>query len=251
MAVREQAWDFPPTHLEAGRDAVHVWRASLDPPSCHVQRLERALSEEEHARAGQFCFERDRMRFVVGRGLLRAILGRYLDIPPARLELRCGGAGKPAVCAAQRRGIEFSVSHSCGLVLYAVTSDRRVGIDIERVRVVPELDHVARRILSRRERAVFQAIPPKRRQAAFFSAWTRKEAYLKACGVGLSPAVDRIDVSLVPFESERRLRIEGDPEAGSHWSLQPLFAAPGYVAALATEGGETPRITQSQWPEWL
>jgi 4'-phosphopantetheinyl transferase len=252
MAVREQVWNFPPARLEAPSNLIHVWRASLDPPMPHVQRLTRVLSDAEHSRAGQFYFERDRKRFIAGRGLLRIILGRYLAISPDRVQLHYGLTGKPALAASQgRQGIEFSVSHSRGLILYAVTCNRRIGIDVEHVRAIPNADDIAQRIFSLREYAAFRALPLEQRQAAFFCGWTRKEAYLKACGEGLSRELDRIDVSLAPFEPARRLSIQGDPQASSRWSLQEIAPAPGYVAAVASEGENPPPLSCSQWPEWL
>jgi 4'-phosphopantetheinyl transferase len=231
---------------------IHVWRASLDPPLRHAERLMRALSDAEHIRAGQFCFERERKRFITGRGLLRIILGRYLATSPDHLQLRQSAAGKPALAACHaRQGIEFSVSHSRGLVLYAVTCNARVGIDMEYVRTIPNTGHIAERIFSLRENAVFRALPLEQRRAAFFWGWTRKEAYLKACGEGLSRPLNQIDVSLAPFEPARPLSIQGAPQAPSGWSLRELAPAPGYVAALASEGDNVPRLTCFQWPEWL
>ena len=252
MAVLEQVWNSPPTYLGAPSNMIHVWRASLDPPVRYVERLMCVLSDAEHVRAGQFYFERDRKRFITGRALLRIILGRYLAMSPDRLQLDYGVAGKPALSASQaRQGIEFSVSHSHGLILYAVTYNGRIGIDVERVRPIPNTDHIAERIFSLREYAVFRALPLEQRQAAFFCAWTRKEAYLKACGAGLSRELDRIDVSLAPFEPARRVCVHGDPQAPSHWSLQELAPAPGYVAAVASEGKSGPPLSCLQWPEWL
>jgi 4'-phosphopantetheinyl transferase len=252
MAAPEEVWDFPPTHLEAPSPVIHVWRASLDPPPRHVERLMRTLSDAEHIRARQFCFERDRKRFIVGRGLLRTILGRYLATSPDRLQLCHSRTGKPTLSASQaRQGIEFSVSHSHGLVLYAVTCNARVGIDMEHVRIIPNADDIAERIFSRREHTVFRALPLEQRRAAFFCGWTRKEAFLKACGEGLSRSLNQIDVSLAPFEPERRPRIEGALRPSSEWSLRELAPAPGYVAGLASEGNKVPTLTCLQWPEWL
>jgi 4'-phosphopantetheinyl transferase len=252
MAVVEQVWNSPPTHLEAPSNMIHVWRASLDPPVRYIERLMCVLSDAEHVRARQFYFERDRKRFITGRGLLRIILGRYLAFSPHRLQFYYGVAGKPALSASQAtQGIEFSVSHSHGLILYAVTCSGRIGIDVEHVRTIPNTDHIAQRSFSLREYAVFRALPLEQRQAAFFYAWTRKEAYLKACGEGLSGELDRIDVSLAPFEPARRLSIRDDPQASSHWSLQELAPAPGYVAAVASEGQSGPPLSCLQWPEWL
>ncbi len=230
---------------------VHVWRASLDPPAHHVQRLQDVLSDPERARAGRFSFQRDRTRCIVARGLLRVILGRYLAIPPAQLRLHSGGTGKPVLSETQASGIEFSVSHSHGLVVYAVACGRRIGVDIERVRAVAGWAAVPGRVLSPREHAVFRSLPPGQQRAAFFGAWTRKEACTKAWGQGLSYPLGRIDVSLAPFEPGRPLSIDGDPPASARWALQDVAPAPGHVGALATEGGGVLPLTCMQWPVWL
>ena len=252
MAVPEEAWDFPPSHVEEPCNAIDVWRASLNPPMCHVERLTGLLSDAEHVRAAQFYFERDRSRFITRRGVLRIILGRYLAVRPDRVELCQDAAGKPALAPPwASAGLEISLSHSRGLGLCAVTLDRRVGIDIERVRTVRNADEVAGRVFSLREYATFLALPREQRQAAFFCGWTRKEAYLKACGEGLSRPLDQVDVSLVPFEPARPLSVQGDLQAASRWSLLQLAPAPGYMAALASEGANVPPLRCLQWPEWL
>jgi len=174
--VPEVAWEAPPTDLVPPHGTVHVWRASLDPPAHHVQRLQDVLSDPERVRAGQFSFQRDRTRCIVARGLLRVLLGRYLAIPPAQLRLHSGDTGKPVLAETQASGIEFSVSHSHGLVVYAVACSRRIGVDIERVRAVAGWAAVPGRVLSPREQAVFRSLPPGQQRAAFFRAWTRKEA---------------------------------------------------------------------------
>ena len=250
-ALREAEWGPPPVRLVPPRGTVHVWRASLDPPAHHVERLHDVLSGSERIRAGEFVFERDRTRSITARGLLRVILGRYLAIPPDALRLDSGATGKPVLSASQGRGIEFSVSHSHGLVLYAVTCDRRIGIDIERVRAVAGWAGVRGRVFSPREHAVFRALPPDQQRAAFFRAWTRKEACAKAWGQGLSFPLGRIDVSLAPFEPERPVTISGNPGASTRWSLQDVVPAPGHVGALATEGDDVLPMTCLQWPVWL
>jgi 4'-phosphopantetheinyl transferase len=249
--VPEAEWEPPPTDLVAPRGTVHLWRASLDPPAHHVERLQDVLSAPERQRAGQFSAQRDRTRCIVARGLLRVILGRYLEVPPGELRLHSGGTGKPVLPVSQASGIEFSVSHSSGLVVYAVTCGRRIGVDIERVRAVSGWAGVPGRVLSPREHAVFRSLAPDQQRAAFFRAWTRKEACAKAWGLGLQCPLGRIDVSLAPFEPVRPLSISGDPGASGRWSLQDLTPAPGYAAALAAEGSGVLPLTRVQWPVWL
>jgi 4'-phosphopantetheinyl transferase len=227
--------EFPPTHLDPPSSGVDVWRASLDVPGWQVERLMLLLSDAERGRAGRSHFVRDRRRFIVGRGVLRVILGRYLATSPAHLDFRYGPAGKPTLSApAAGPGVEFNLTHSGGLMLCAVTCDGNVGVDVERVRPVP--DGLAESVLSPRELAVFRALPRDQRQPAFFCAWTGKEAYLKGRGEGLSRAVDRIDVSLAPFEPARPLRITDDSPGAAGWSLRRLAPARGYTAAVARCG---------------
>ncbi len=251
MAPREQAWDLPAPRPRIPRGVVHVWRASLDPPARHLEGLLRVLSDAERRRAAQFCFERDRRWFIAGRGVVRMILGSYLAILPDRLTFHAGGTGKPALSASQGAGIEFSVSHSRGLILCAVTRDQRIGVDVERIRTLSRMACTAGQVLTPREHAVFQALAHEQRRAALFRGWTRKEAYLKACGEGLSRSPDRVDVSLPPFEPARRLTVDGDPGASSRWSIRDLAPAPGYVGALANEGDQVLPVTCVQWPKWL
>ncbi len=251
MAPREEAWDSPAPRLPTPRGVVHVWRASLDAPARQLGGLLRVLSDAERSRAAQYCFERDRRWFIAGRGVVRMILGSYLTILPERLQFHAGGTGKPALSASQGGGMEFSVSHSRGLILCAVTCDQRIGVDVERIRDLSSTACMAGRVLSPREHAVFQALAHEQRQSALFRGWTRKEAYLKACGEGLSRSPDRVDVSLPPFEPARRPTVDGDPGAASRWWLQDLTPAPGYVAALANEGDQVLPMTCVQWPEWF
>jgi 4'-phosphopantetheinyl transferase len=249
--VPEVEWDPPPIRPAVARDTVHVWRASLDPPAHHVERLRAVLSDAERARAGRLSFPRDRTRCIASRGLLRLILARYLEIPPDRLSIGAGATGKPALSGSQARGIEFSVSHSRGLALYAVAQHRRIGIDIEQVRAVAGSTGTPGQVLSPREHAVLRALPPDQQRAAFFRAWTRKEACVKAWGAGLSWPLSRIDVSLAPCGPERPLSVCGDPGGSARWSLQDLTPAPGHAAALVAEGGDLPRLSCVQWPLWL
>jgi 4'-phosphopantetheinyl transferase len=228
-------WDSPPTNLAISRDEVHVWRASLEHPAGYIQRLTQTLSEDERQRADRFRFERDRRRYIVGRGLLRAILGRYLNLVPGQLRFRYGPRGKPAL-AETRDELCFNIAHSHELALYAVAQGQEVGVDIEHVHSIYELEQMAERFFSSREVAVLRALPPDQKQEAFFNCWTRKEAYIKAIGDGLSRPLDQFDVSLAPGEPARLLNVAGDSQEASRWSIRALMPASGYVAALAVAG---------------
>jgi 4'-phosphopantetheinyl transferase len=207
------------------------------------------LSADERARADRFYFQKDRERFIVGRGLLRTILGLYLDTKPEHLRFCYSSYGKPAL--SKGRGsdtLHFNLSHSDRLALYALTGSREVGVDLERNRPELAVDEIAEHLFSPREVAMLRALPPSMRQEAFINCWTRKEAYIKARGDGLAIPLNEFDVTLVPGEPACLRSTRGDPHEASRWSLQELAPGPGYVAALAIEGHNW-RLRCWQWPE--
>lgn len=237
MTSRKVVWHLPPTELILTSSDVHVWCANLDQSAARVHQLAETLSADEQVRAERFYFEQDRKRFIVGRGLLREILSCYLGITAKELQFCYGWRGKPAL--AEKFGdskLCFNLSHSQGLALYAVTCDRPIGIDVEYLRPIAEVEQIAVSFFSASENAVLHNLPLSQKQLAFFSCWTRKEAYIKAVGDGLAIPLNQFDVSLTPGEPARLLSIKGDRAAAHEWSLQDLFPAPDYVAAIAVKG---------------
>ena len=237
MSYLDCVWHLPPESLTLADDEVHVWRAFLDLEPHHVQGLQRTLLPGELERAGRFRFVRDRRRFIVARGVLRAILSRYLNIEPCQVRFSYNPYGKPALA----RGLgddrlRFNLAHSHALALCAVTRNREVGIDLERIRADLVSRQTAEQFFSPREIAVLRSLPKAAQTAAFFHCWTRKEAYIKARGEGLSFPLDRFDVSLAPGEPAALVNTPGDPSEAARWSLKDLSPGPGYVAALAVEG---------------
>ncbi len=242
-------WRAPPETLELGCDEVHVWRATLDQTPSQIQSFRHNLAADEQARAERFHFERDREHFVVARGVIRAILGRYLKQAPECLSFCYSSHGKPALAGdSGGDAIHFNVSHSHGIALYAVTRGREVGIDLERIRSNLAVAEIAERFFSRREVAMLRTLPTEEQREAFFRFWTRKEACLKARGEGLSLPLDQIDVSLAPGEPDAVPGTQRDPSEASRWSLQELAPGPGYVAALAVEGHGW-HLACWQWPD--
>jgi 4'-phosphopantetheinyl transferase len=214
-----------------------------------VQQLAQTLSEEEHRKAKCFHFEQDRKRFIVGRGVLRTILGLYLGVEPSLLRFCYNSHGKPYL--ADRFGggaLQFNLSHSHELALYAFTRGREIGVDLEYIRYIPDAEQIAASFFSARENTVLHTLPTSQKQETFFNCWTRKEAYIKAIGNGLAQPLDKFDVSLAPGEPARLLSVDGAPEEASRWSLKALTPAPGYVAALAVEGHNW-SLTYWQFPE--
>lgn len=226
-------------------DAVHVWSVGLDPSSSRVRMAFDLLAPLERGRAARFHFEKDRRHYAVCRGVLRMLLGAYLDQEPSRVELDYGPWGKPAVTGAGS-GLHFNVSHAGGRALLAFARGRELGVDLELERPVPEMEELAARYLSPAESETLLALPEGERQAAFFRCWTRKEAFLKATGDGLTRALDGFSVSLAPGSPARLEECRDDATATSRFSIQSLETGYGFHAALCVEGSR-PRVVRGEW----
>ncbi len=213
-------------------DEIHVWHAALDRESMTIGHLEATLFLDEKGRADRFHFVNDRNRFVVARGLLRKLLGGYLHQDPADLEFSYGQHGKPALSGANASsGLSFNLSHSSNLVVYAIARGRNLGIDVEHIRPDSAGDDIAKRHFSAREVSDLRALPPEARVDGFFRCWTRKEAYLKATGMGLQIPLNSFAVSLAPGQPA-----EFVSGIDSRWHLEAHHPAEGYVAAVAYDG---------------
>lgn len=228
-------WEQPPGRPVLERGDVHVWRASLAPDADTLAILRALLSPDEHARAARFHFPRDRDAFATARGVLRVVLATYLDERPAEIAFRYTEYGKPMLSTARDVGsLRFNVSHARGVALCAVARETDIGVDVERIRDDFPITEIAERFFSRDEAEGLAALPTRQRYAAFFDIWTRKEAYIKARGEGLSHALESFSVTRVPGTVTPVLETIGDFR--SHWSLEALDPGPGYAAALAVEG---------------
>ena len=222
-------WSSPPVSLSLEAGEVHVWRLVLEQP---LGRFIGLLDPDELTRANRFHFEKDRRHFIVARGFLRVLLGRYLTSDPKQLKFVYGDYGKPAL--AQESLLRFNMSHSQGMALYAFTEGRDVGVDVEYMRADFTGDDIARRFFSPFEVQSLCGLPDADRVESFFRCWTRKEAYIKATGRGLSQPLDGFDVTLAPGETAALLRTD----EGSHerWSMANVEVGPGYAGAVAVEG---------------
>jgi 4'-phosphopantetheinyl transferase len=243
MIAREAVWNPAPDKLRLG-DEVHIWRASLNQPAAMLTAFKQSLATEELERAAKFHFQKDRDHFIVARALLRIILASYLESKPEQLRFSFNEYGKPAL--ADTETVRFNLSHSRDLVLYAVARNRELGVDVEYVRDDFDTAQIARQFFSRREIEALCALPPEQQEEGFFLCWTRKEAYIKAKGQGLSIPLDQFDVSLAPDEPAKLLNVAGDTEEISRWSLRELAPGPGYMAAIAVEGSDW-RLSCFQW----
>ncbi len=230
-------WTVPLHHPDLASDEVHVWRARLDRTDEEVLALERTLTPDERARATRYRFLKDRVHFTVARGILRTLLGRYLIRQPSELQFRYNRYGKPLLDKSDgENALAFNVSHSHGMALFAFTREREVGVDIECMLPDRAEMSIARRFFSPYEVAALQAVPAALQTQAFFSCWTRKEAYVKTRGLGLSLDLNLFDVSLAPGEPAALLNIREPGQRLVDWALWNLEPGNGYAAALAMKG---------------
>ena len=229
---------------------VHVWAITVENLDDTGPQLA-SLSTAERRRAQAFRFERDRHRFIARRVALRQLLGRYLALEPAQIEIDEGDGRKPAIAGPHRKhgatsvspGIRFNCSHSDGVALLAFAQDLPVGVDLERVRPMLEAEDVAQRLFSPDEYRALMQIPPEDRLAAFYECWTRKEAVVKAFGHGLAMPLDSFTVSFAPGQPARLVQLNaGEP---GDWMLARLCPSPGFSAALAVRARGSVNVVTS------
>ena len=228
--------DFEPTaQVALPEDEVHLWRIDLAAVAVGEKRWLQILSPDERTRAARFHFSHDRQHFAATRALLRTILASYIASEPAELVFRYSEKDKPSLALVGNQ-VEFNVSHSGTMALLAFARGRALGVDVEKIREDFDPDALAHRFFSSEEQHQLGAIPPLERYHGFFRCWTRKEAYIKAKGAGLSLPLDQFDVSLRAGDENALLATRPDIAEAALWSLQDVPAGEGYVAALCVQG---------------
>jgi 4'-phosphopantetheinyl transferase len=215
----------------ANRD-LHVWTVRLHSPESCFENCSAWLSAEESARAARFHFERHRRAFVFGRAALRALLGNLLGLSPERVQFRYGSKGKPDL-ADSTSALRFNASNSGDLAVYAFALGTEIGIDVEQLRPITEVQDIAKRFFATEEVAELMSLPPSEQVGGFFRCWTRKEAYIKAIGDGLSVPLDSFRVTLRPGDPARMLHLGGSEEAARNWTMHDFAPAPDYFGAVA------------------
>lgn len=216
-------------------DAVHVWQTSLQISAARRDHCYATLAPDERARAERFRFPEHRERFIAAHGALRDILSRYLNLAADQLTFSTNPHGKPALADPDHAWLQFNLTHSGDLALIAVARDHPVGIDVEQMIPPEDFPRLVEQFFSANENAAFRVLPESRRAAAFFAGWTRKEAYVKALGTGVSLPLDQFDVTLDPDAPARLLTDRRHPHNVETWFLHTFIPAPAYFASLAIE----------------
>jgi 4'-phosphopantetheinyl transferase len=224
------SWSRPARDLVLQENEVHIWLAWLDVERQERTRLSSYLSKDEVSRVERFVFPRDRDHFIVARGRLRELLGKYLHCPPNAVQFKTGRYGKLSLLD-DRDLLRFNLSHSHGVALYGFCMGRELGIDTEKIRPGFAAEGIAERYFSAAEQRELAGVPKELRDTAFFLCWTRKEAYIKAHGDGLQIPLDSFDVSLKPGEPETLRSLDS-----GRWNMRSFAPAPEFVAAIIVEG---------------
>jgi 4'-phosphopantetheinyl transferase len=239
MVEGAKVWAASAARGEIEPGEVHVWRVNLALPETGIPWHRTFLSPSEVERADRYYFDRDRNRFTVARSVLRQLLGAYLHLAPRAVEFVYGPQGKPDVVSSQNSfQLRFNLSHSGELAVVAVSLDLELGIDVEQIKPDFAGLEIAKRFFSPEECARLERLPPSTRVDAFFDCWTRKEAYIKARGGGLSIPLDSFEVAFAPGEKPALLQVKGSHDEPSQWRFHALYPGAGYKSALAVEGND-------------
>ncbi len=229
-------WTTPPPTISARPDEIHIWRFYLDQPETYRQQVRPFLAADEQARAERFVFDEHRHAFITARGTLRRILGRYLDRHPAEVTFTYNHYGKPELALVQNPAeLQFNLSHSGRIALLAVTQQHALGVDVEQWRPDVATDEMAKFTFSEREYQTWLALPAAEQTAGFFTCWTRKEAFIKAHGLGLALDLKTFDIELHPDQPAQLHAFRTNPAEVGQWQLQDIPIDAGYSAAVAVK----------------
>lgn len=231
-------WQNPPASQPTlPENDVHIWRADLSDPPENLDIYFRYLSAEEHARAARFYFEHLRQRFILSHSLLRILLGGYLGFEPSAISFESAERGKPHLSGELTScGLEFNLAHSGDMALFGFRRGASLGVDIEHLRPMPDLERVAARYFSLHEQEQLSQLPAHKKVDGFFKCWTCKEAFIKNIGDGLYYPLDQFEVDVDPDQPACLLRVASDPHETSHWLMEYFLAGESYPSALAIRG---------------
>jgi 4'-phosphopantetheinyl transferase len=227
--VRDASLDSVPSDLRPG--AVHLWQRRLQISGGDLEECHALLSGEERERAQRYRVERPRSDYILTRGTLRSLLARYLKKTAQEISFRYTEYGKPFLL--DGGDLQFNVSHSDGIAIMGFVRRRQIGVDVEKIRMQSDVEQIAERFFSDHERRNLRKCTGDELHEAFFRCWTRKEAYIKARGEGLSLPLHQFDVSIEREPQQGLLATRPDVAQASQWRLINLPVQSGYAAALA------------------
>jgi 4'-phosphopantetheinyl transferase len=227
--------------LEIADRDVHLWAIRFEASEDHFERCRQWLDPDERERAARFHFERHARAYILGRGVLRALIGAHLNVSPEAIRFRYGAKGKPALDLGPA-ALSFNFSNSGPFGLYALTQGCELGVDVEELHAVAQMVDVAARFFARDEISDLMSLPEPERPGAFFRCWTRKEAYVKAVGDGLSVPLDSFRVTLLAGEPARITHLDGSEESALGWTLHDVSPTPEHVGGLAYPDVERPLV---------
>ncbi|HTF63397.1 MAG TPA: 4'-phosphopantetheinyl transferase superfamily protein [Edaphobacter sp.] len=228
--------------FELEDDAIHLWAIPIESPRSIVAQFYTLLSSEERTRAARFQFEYLEQSFILARGVLRVLLGRYLSVQPRSIQFLYGPKGKPAL--AEAGWLRFNMSHSGRFALLGFAKDCEIGVDIERIRPLSDFHEIANQFFSPEEASELISLPVDQHERAFYLCWTRKEAYIKAIGDGLAVPLSSFRVTLDPSKPARFVHLNQDRTVAASWTLTDVKLFDPYVAAIAYRKMECPfRLT--------
>ena len=226
-------WQLPQSKVIIEEGTIHIWRAKLNLSSMELEHLGNFLSLDEIDRADRFRFPLHRKRFIAARGILRQLLGSYLEVSPNSLTFEYGDRGKPLLANSGRdSSLNFNLSHSQEYAIYGFTYHQTIGVDLEYVKEMPDSLSIAQRFFAKNEYQLIRNTEREQQNQVFFQLWTAKEAYLKAVGTGLAGSLTSINISLDQAEFPS-LSIKGDRILGTEWSLYSCIPQHNYIAAIA------------------
>ena len=221
---------------------IHIYQSSLDTPLISSDSLKKLLSQDEIDRAQRFKFEKLRTHFITGRGILRIILGNYLNQTPESIKFSYADKGKPFI---KDSSLKFNLAHSGGRVVYAFTEENEVGIDLEIIKEMKDASEIAKHYFSRSEIEDLEKVGEDNINKAFFNCWTSKEAFIKTIGDGLSYPLANFSVTLKPGEKPKILWIKDKTDEVNHWSLFRINTEENYISTLAIKAKEAEIIYRS------
>ena len=231
-------WQSIPLSPAFVGDEVHVWSLALSGDEAGHHHA--GLAPEEQAHADTLRIPAVRRNFVCRRAQLRRVLAGYLGVPSRELAFITNAHGKPALANPEIPALRFSYTHSADLALLAVACDRELGVDVEHHRPRADALGLARRWFAAKESAALAALPEAAQSDAFYTIWTRKEAFVKALGLGLSFPLDEFVVSECASAVDWLLEVRGDIPAPGQWTTATFSPGVGFSAALMFAGEAAP-----------